>query len=259
MDHMKQNTTNHTADGRPLPGALKLAFTRAANIPAVNDMFNPANKIKFDPNDYVVKREAESFKKQISGGHGTLLVDGRGAAYSLTMAWHTTANDNAGKPYHRYTELGTTLTSMAGFHSAQAVVAAIALHQWWNHNPKNKIVAEILEENIPSQKLFLDTLKWAIVKRKSTAQDITNRCNANVVEDNNDGKPHHWFECKKESLSAMAQALLTMSDRGTLNRKDGYTIPVDLSALNDVGLTRARLEAIASGTTGKRALRAIAP
>lgn len=256
---MQQNTKYHTADGRPLPQSLKLVFTDAARAPAIDDMFNPANKIKIDPMDYVVKREASIFNKQIKEGHGTLLVDHKGAAFSLTMAWHTAANDNKGKPYHRYTEMGTTLTSMAGFHSAQAVVSALALHQWWNHNPKNKIVAEILEENIASQKLFADTLKWSVVKRKSTALDITNRCNANVVEDNNSDKPHHWYECKGEAITAMARAILNMADRGTLNRKDGYSVAIDLSALNDVGLTRPRLEAMAAGITGKRALRAIAP
>jgi hypothetical protein len=256
---MKQNTTFHTADGRPLPTSLKLVFTNAARIPAVNDMFNPANKLKIDPQDYVVKRETSLFNKQMSNGHGTLLVDNKGSAFALTMAWHTTANDNKNKPYHRYTEMGTTLTSMAGFHSAQAVVAALALHQWLNHNPKNKIVAEILEENIASQKLFSDTLQWSIVKRKATTKDISDRCNTNVVEDNNGGKPHHWFECKKESIAAMARAILNIADRGTLNRKDGHSIAIDLSALDDVGLTRPRLEAMASGITAKRALRGIAP
>jgi hypothetical protein len=256
---MTQNLQGHTADGRPLPKSLKLVFTDAARMPAINDMFNPANKSKIDPQDYVVKREASVFDKQVKNGHGSLLVNEKGAAFALTMAWHTAANDNNGKPYHRYTELGTTLTSMAGFHSAQAVVAALALHQWWNHNPKNKLVAEILEENGASQKLFRDTMQWSVIKRAATAKDINDRCNANVVEDNNGGKPHHWFECKKESLSAMARTLLAMQDRGTLNRKDGHQIAIDLSALNDVGLTRARLEALAAGVTGKRILRGIAP
>ena len=254
---MTQNLTAHTADGRPLPKSLKLVFTDAARLSAINDMFNPAHKSKIDPHDYVVKRESGIFEKQIKGGHGSLLIDEKGAAFALTMAWHAAANDNKGKPYHRYTEMGTTLTSMAGFHSAQAVVAALVLHQWWNHNPKNKLVAEILEENGASQKLFRNTMQWSVIKRAATIQDINNRCNANVVEDNNGGKPHHWFECKKESLSAMARALLAVQDCGALNRKDGHKIAIDLSALNDVGLTRPRLEALAAGVTGKRALRNI--
>ncbi len=250
---------NTTPDGQTLPLSLKLVFTKAANGSAVHRMFDPAIKSKIDPQDYVVKRESKTFEKQINGGHGTLLVDKNGEPFALTMAWHTVANDNKGKPQHIYTETGTTLTRLPGFHSAQAVVAALVLHQWWNHNPKKKIAAEILKENIPSRKLFEETFRWRTIANPATAKKINDLCNGNVVEDNNGGKPFSWYTCEKETLTYLAKSLLTMMDRGTLNRKDGATIALDLSELDKVGLTRARLEALAGGTTSKRELKKLAP
>lgn len=250
---------NTTPDGQTLPLSLKLVFTKAANNHAVHRMFEPAIKSKIDPQDYVVKRESKTFEKQINGGHGTLLVDNKGEPFALTMAWHTIANDNKGKPQHRYTETGTTLTRLPGFHSAQAVVAALVLHQWWNHNPRKRIVAEILKENIPSRKLFEETFRWRSVTRPATTKEINDLCNATVVEDNNGGKPFTWYTCEKETLTNLAKSLLTLMDRGTLNHKDGRTIALDLSDMDKIGLTRARLEALAAGTTSKRELKKLAP
>lgn len=244
-----------TIDGQPLPLSLKLAFTNAAQAKAVYGLFDPTIKSKIDPMGYVVKRESGLFEKQIKGGHGTLLVDDKSNAYALTMAWHAAAKDQS----HCYTETGTTLTRLGGFRSAQVVVAALVLQQWWQAAPKKKIVAEILEENSPSRRIFEDLFMWRRINRKATAQDISNHCNGNVVEDLNPGKRHFWYACEKESLPFMARSLLTLMDGGMLNRKDGQQIAIDLSALNQIGLSRPRLEALASGTVSKRELRKLAP
>lgn len=246
---------NLTIDGQPLPISLKLAFTNAAQAGAVHKLFEPAIKSKIDPMGYVVKREAALFEKQINGGHGSILVDEQGNAHALTMAWHAVANDHT----HRYTETGTTLTRLAGFRSAQVVISALVLQQWWQTPPRKKIVAEILEENIPSRRIFEDLFQWRRIKRKATAQDIDQHCNGNVVEDLNPGKRHFWYACDKESLPHMARSLLTLMDDGTLKRKDGQQIAIDLSAMKEIGLSRPRLEALANGTMSKRALKKLAP
>ena len=244
-----------TIDGQALPPSLKLVFTNAAREGAVYGLFDPAIKSKIDPSGYVVKREAAQFEKQIRGGHGTMLVNDKGEAFALTMAWHAAANDNT----HRYTETGTTLTRLQGFHSAQVVAAALVLKEWWSAPPQKKIVAEILEENIPSRRIFENLFAWRRINRKDTARDIDAHCNGNVVEDLNPGKKHFWYACEGKALPPMARSLLTLMDGGALNRKDGEKIQIDLSAMEEIGLSRARLEAIAAGTVSKRALRKLAP
>lgn len=250
-----QDNNRTTIDGQPLPSSLKLAFTNAIRQQAVNNLFDPAIKTKIDPMGYVVKRDAALFDRHIRGGHGSLLVNDQGDVFSLTMAWHAVANDNT----HRYTETGTTLTRLQGFHSGQVVAAALVLKEWWNTPPKKKIVSEILEENIPSRKVFENLFHWRRINRKTTAQDIDAHCNGNVVEDLNPGKKHFWYVCDDKSLPPMARSLLTLMDQGALIRKDGTQIKIDLSAMNEAGMSRARLEAIANGTVSRRALRKIAP
>lgn len=251
--------SNTTPDGQALPLSLKLVFTNAANRHAVHQLFDPAIKSKIDPLDYVVKREHTVFEKQIVNGHGIMLVDSAGAPFALTMAWHNAASDKKGNVHNRYTEIGTTLSRLPGFHSAHPVVAALVLNEWWNHNPRKKIVGEILTENMASRKLFETNFCWKPVTSKAMNREIMMMCNDNVVEDNNDGKPHSWYRCEKETLQAMATSILGFMDRGVLTRKDGHAITIDLSAISQTGLTRTRLEAIAAGNTAKRSLRAIAP
>ena len=52
----------------------------------------------------------------------------------------------------------------------------------------------------------------------------------------------------------MAQILLDYQDKGALKNKAGTAIPLDLGALDTIGLTRPRLEKLATGITDKNRL-----
>jgi hypothetical protein len=117
------------------------------------------------------------------------------------------------------------------------------------------MVAEILLENAPSRKAYCRTLGWDRIPVKATVAAIDTACNANVTANDNADKPYMWIRCSRRALANQAHVLLDFMDKGELKDKQGNIIKLDLTALNDAGLTRARLEAMAEGEANKRVLR----
>ncbi|MCB9990598.1 MAG: hypothetical protein H6867_04350 [Rhodospirillales bacterium] len=240
-----------TADGKPVPSKLKLAFSKAADNARISVMFDPAVKLKIDPKNYVVKREKAIFDHTISQGHAAFLYDtARGDVHTLSMAYQI--EDKAANDPHKHTEIGTSITRLAGYKSAQLVIAALVLKEWWDCPPQaGLIVTEILPDNGPSLKAYRDHLGWEPVKDEQTAKELHDLCNENIAAEDK-GRPTIWFACTNAVLPKLAAILLQHMDSPALHNKyTGSSIDLDLSALDKIGLTRARLEAISKGITDR--------
>ncbi|PJB69777.1 MAG: hypothetical protein CO093_09705 [Alphaproteobacteria bacterium CG_4_9_14_3_um_filter_47_13] len=155
--------------------------------------------------------------------------------------------------HHLHTEIGTTLTRLAGFKSAQIAVAAIALKEWWRNPPDDMIVTEILPANNSSLHLYRDALGWEPVTNPAKTKELHRLCNE-YIDPADKGRATIWFCCNKSVLPKMAQILLDYQDKGALKNKAGTAIPLDLGALDTIGLTRPRLEKLATGITDKNRL-----
>lgn len=243
----------------PLPGNLRLAFTTATNKPAIEELFDPRVKQGIDPDAQVAGRSGDIFAQHIANGHGGFLQDDKGTIYTLTMAWHLKEDDDQHKR-PRHTEIGTALTRLQGFHSASVVIAALTLKEWWSSSlPRGVIAGEVSNSNIPSTKLFRDTLGWKPIMDARMLAHINKLSYAGVINYDHKDDSKTWYQADRQSRQKLARIILDFMDRGTLLNKQGTAIKLDLSALEETGLTRPRLEALASGISTKKALRAIAP
>ncbi len=256
MENAVLRWAHRTIDGRPLPGALTLAFTEATHIPRIYRLFDRDIKSRIDPTNYVVKRERNVFEDAIERGGGAVLYDPKnGDVHSLTMAYHVKSMKSflQDKP-HEYTEIGTSLTRLAHYRSAPVVAAAIALKEWWEGDNQTKIVTEILPDNVPSLGVYKNKLGWQAVDDDKQIHDMHTLCNESIsLEDKN--RPTIWFEVNKAALSTMATLVLKYKDEGRLKHSGkAPDIALDLGALDDIGLTRKRLEAVARGHTNKELL-----
>ncbi|QQG35923.1 MAG: hypothetical protein HYS17_10535 [Micavibrio aeruginosavorus] len=241
----------------PLPGALRLAFSTAAHQPAIKRLFDPAIKNSIDPDGQVAGREGETFSRHVVQGHAAVLEDGQGNTHTLTMAWHLAASGDT-QPRPRHIEIGTALTCLPGFHSASVVTSALALAEWWRPTlPRGLIAAEVGNDNIPSVKLFRNTLGWRPLKDPKAIREINGLSYANVVDYSHTDDSKTWYVCARAARVKAAATLLAFMDRGNLIHKDGRSIPLDLSALASIGLTRPHLEALARGITTKKDLRSL--
>lgn len=240
-----------TADGEIIPSRLRLAFSKAADIGRLGRFFSPAIKSKIDPQNFVVKREKAIFESAIAGGHAAFLYDtASGEAFTVTMAYHV--NDKNGE--HRHTEIGTSITRLGGYKSAQLVIAALVLREWWEGAPKGLIVTEILPTNRPSLKVYRDHLGWSPVKEEEQVEELHRLCNEFIAPEDK-GRQTIWFSCAVDILPKMAQILLDYLDNPTLRNKfTGHAVNLDLGELAAIGLTRNRLEALAKGITDKNLL-----
>lgn len=240
-----------TADGQPAPSKLKLAFSRAADGPRISKILDPAVKSKIDPNAFVIKRSKTAFNNAVANGRAAFLHDAAtGEVRTLSMAYHT--HDEKGQ--HKYTENGTSITSLAGYGSAPLVISALVLSQWWKSPPSGMIVAEILAHNKPSRSVYEGKLGWQPITDKAKADDVQKLTDMTLPPSER-GQVAPWYSCPDSALPKLARVLLDYMDRGTLvNKHTGHSIDLDLSALEGTGLTRARLEMIARGIVSKTLL-----
>ncbi len=238
------------------PPRLKLEFSKASDYGRINAMFDPAVKGKIDPQRYVVTRADGELKKAITSGGCAFLGDTKtGEVQTMAVAYEV----RDGNIKHAYTELGTTLSRMSGYGSAQLVVAALALREWWENPPQNMIVTEIRPDNKPSVKTYAMHLGWRQVSNPKTVADLHRLCNETVSPQDRDDSGL-WFHCDDSVITHQARILLSFMDQGgVLQRQTRKKVDVDFSALDDIGLTRKRLTAIALGTTDRKKLAALAP
>lgn len=241
-----------TADGALIPSKLRLAFSQAADNGRISKLFDPAIKGKIDPHNFVVKRDKSVFDRTIGQGGAAFLYDAvSGEVHTLTMAYQI---DDKNSGQHLHTEIGTSLARIAGFRSAQLVVAAMALKDWWNDPPGGLIMTEILPTNGPSLHLYRDKLGWKPVTDQNTVDELHRLCNEYIAPEDK-GRQTLWFCADSSVLPKMAQILLDYMDQGVLdNKHTGQTIDIDISALDAAGLTRKRLENIARGITDRAML-----
>ena len=244
-----------TADGAPLPSKLRLAFSQAADIARVGRMFDPAVKDSIDPKRFVVRREKSVFESTIASGKAAFLYDtANGEVHTLTMAYPIRDKQSGN---HDHTEIGTSITRLAGFKSAQIVIAAMILKEWWEDPPSGMIVTEILPDNAPSLHVYRDQLGWTPVTDTETVETLHRLCNESISAEDK-GRQTVWFCCGNAVLPKLAQILIDHMDKGALHNKySGETIDLDLQAMDDIGLTRRHLELIARGITDKGMLRAM--
>lgn len=242
-----------------LPGQLRLSFSIAADIPRIEALFDPAVKSTIDPQGQVAGRDRKLLHAHIAEGRAGILQDDQGHVHTLSMAWYLSAPDDRNfRP--RHTEIGSAMTRLPGFHSAAPVIAALALREWWSFTlPRGIMAGEVSNDNIPSQKLFRDTLGWKPMTDKRILKGLNDLSYAGVVNYAHQADQKTWYQIDKPARQKLARILLDFMDRGTLVNKQGTTIKLDLSCLEHCGLTRPRLEALADGITSKKALRAIAP
>lgn len=255
---------------------LKLAFSQAADRKRVSRVFDPEVKKTFDPNGYVVKREEKVFNETIDESRAAFLYDPDAdnhddGVLTLTMAYHVyrDKDDKAASTQHAYTEIGTSITRLSGFSSAKYVIAAMALREWWENPPQEMIVTEILPSNGPSLHTYTSTLGWEAITSAAKSKELHDLCNENIAPEDQ-GNATKWFMLASDTLKECAEVILSsltpdatgnydLANAQLYNKKTGETRDMDLSALNDVGLTYERLKEIARGTTNKTTLQKLKP
>lgn len=243
----------------PLPGKLTLEFSRAADKPRLMYMFNPAVKNVSDPNGFVAQREPAVIDHALARGGVLFLNDEHGEAQTVTATYHLHDKNQPRTQRHRYTEVGTTLARLPGFNSARLAITAMTLKEWWTAAPRERFIAEIDVANSGSLHTFFNGLKWKHVTDKNKTTALQSLCDEGLAPSER-GLPVEWFTTTPAVLKNQARILLDFMDQGGLiNKKTGTLIPVDFSALDHVGLTRKRLEAMAAGTLKRRDLLAIQP
>jgi hypothetical protein len=255
------------SNARVTPGSLKLEFSKAADYDRIQALFEPVTLRQIDPQGFVVKRLDADFRAAIAVGSAGFLSDKKGDIQTLTIAYHTFINENrAPTQTHDYTEFGTGLSRIPGFNSAQLVMAALAIHEWWAYPPAEKIFNEINNTNLPSVKTYRDHLAWEEITDQKEIDTLFDCCYRNVAQDCGAGigkppPPEHrvnesFYVLTDKALATHARILLEfMKQGGLLNKRTQDKIPVDFSVLDDLGLTRSRLEALAAGQTSREQLR----
>jgi|GEM_PF-928271 len=249
-------------------GWLKLCFSNAVDRPRLDSFFDPANKNKIDPSEYVLVRETAFFDPALND-HTAFLEDQDGKIRTVTLAYHLNDPINPPKTGHDFTEIGTTLTDINGFQAGVLIIAACSMKEWWLSPPNRIFAAMVKDNNIPSQKTF-QKLGWDKVNDDHLADEIgaaadqtlQNQAQTFVQKkqstDPNDAQT--WHIMTPYSLCMQAQILIHFMDAGELfNRKTGERIDIDLSCLDTIGLTRSRLEALANGQLNKNILENIDP
>jgi hypothetical protein len=249
--------------------SLKLEFSKAADYDRINALFDPAIKQKVDPQGFVVLRTEEAFRKAAADGSVCMLTDQADEIQTITIAYRTFIDPapTAGQR-HEYTEIGTGLSRVPGYNSAQLIMAALAIHEWWSAAPKQAMVNEIDNGNAPSVKTYRDTLKWEEIRNQQEISLLFDLTYRNVAQDMGagTGKPPPAAKRANETFYYFTDAALAVHVRillefikqgGLLNKKTGHTIPVDFSALDYAGLTRPRLDAISNGVVDRIQLAAI--
>ncbi len=257
---------------KAMPITLKLEFSGIADFERISRMFEPDVKSVLDPDNHVVKRLHSVFKKAVYMGSVTFLSDGNGDIRTMTIAYHAyVEKDHLPDVQHDHTELGSTLSFIPGYKSASLVTVVLALREWINNPPIQKIAANVEPENIAAAKI-IEVLGWQLIKDKGQLASIDAACWRTVLDETDptgqtgfEGVPKGlesmaWFECNEKVLVKQARVVLDFMDHGGIvNKKTEHFIPVDFSNLEKEGLTRPLLEAIAGGITSRDALAKIAP
>lgn len=246
-----------TVDGTKIPLSLKLEFSKAADAERLDRLFAPSLKKKVDPHNFVVRRDGDVLAHTITNGGAAFLSGKKGAVYAVTISYPMREDKNSADNTADYKEVGTTMARMGGYSSAKLVISALALKEWWSQPPRNMIMAEIDPDNAPSLHAFT-ALGWQPINDKDTEDRLFRLCNETIAPEDQ-GNLTVWLNGSHQTaLTTMAKTVLAYMDQGGLvNKRTGHKVAVDFNALSDAGLTRKRLEAMASGNTKRKSLLAL--
>jgi hypothetical protein len=257
------------SSAKPLPRIIRLEFSKAADFKRCSEILDPQVMKQYDPDGYVAGRLTETFRRAVNDGCVAMMSDEHGTVLAVSVNYQVHNDENA-KPgaQHDYTELGSVLSRFPGYNAANPAACAAALKEWWQTPPKEAYVTEIKHSNIPPIKMY-KALGWEPVDENGPKyEDLITAAYKTVPGP--DGTGHAapppkdqrgdigFYAHTDRSAVSEAKILLAVLNQGGLyNKRDNTTIPVDFSAMDGIGLTRPRLEALARGVTDKKAILAI--
>lgn len=247
---------------KALPARLKLSFSKAADEKAIHRLFEPHIKADIDPEDSVWKRQELYFNDAIDKGHAAILTDDNGHVHGLCFGYATSLDGDMDKSPPEFVETGSVMTTIPGYSTAKVVVSAITLKHWWEAEPTESFSSAIKENNLAS-KISFEKMGWEKTKDPELSQKISDCCDQNTIPPENkpgvETESENWYVLGPEAIQTKAKILLDYMQSGVLlNKATGHEIELDLSALEDIGLSIPRLEAMAyDGITDKDQLAAI--
>ena len=251
MPNLGENVA--VGDTKPLENSLKLAFSAAHDFHRINEMLAPDIGDSSHPNRFLADRLSTAFARAVAGGSAAFMEDATGELKAVTVAYHLNAAEDP--DLHTHTELGSTSSAMPGYSIANLVVAALALREWLHNPPAEMIAAKIRPENIPSLKVYKEALGWAPIEDRALHAQLTDASRQTMADPSNPLNGREWYALKDVVIKKQAETVLGFMEQGGLvNKQTGDFIPVDFSALEKEGLTRARLEALAAGVTTRNKL-----
>lgn len=242
-----------------IPASLKLHFSTAANKDAIHHLFTEDVKSIIDPRNNVFKRQEFYFNDAIDKGHAALLTSDQGDIFSMAFGYPSSLDGDHTKTPPDFVEVGTVISTFAGFNTAKVVISAITLKQWWEAEPTVSFASAIKHDNHASIISF-QKMGWHAIHDEDLIEKINLSCNQNIIppekSEDEDSPEENWFVLGPDAIAAKAHTLLEHMSRGTLyNKYSNEQVDLDLSALEEIGLTRPRLEAIAyDGITDKEEL-----
>lgn len=267
---MSTPTPSETHSEMQKPRSLKLEFSKAADYDRLNAAFDPKRLHTIDPHGFVARRLESHFKQAVENGDAAFLADNDAPSdeqvKGMLIAYHFPEyiNDTPVENTHTYTEFGTAMSYIPGYGSAKLIMAALALKEWLQHPPSKKYVNEIENINTASARTYRDHLKWEAVIDEQERSELFDILYRNVTSDSGQGvgkppppskqKDKTFYSLTNHALQIHAQILLDYIDAGGITNKQGEFIPVDFSALDEEGLSYARLTAIANGETSRQAI-----
>ena len=242
----------------PLPQSLTLRFSTADDSTRINHALDPAVKTEFDPDEHAVKRLSTAFNAAVEAGCLALLCDETGEVKTLTIAYHVGGTKDT--PEH--TNFGTSLSLIPGYKSARVVIAALALREWIKHRPSVCLAAGIVPDNAPSIKTYHHALGWKPMTDEALIAAVADAAWQTLPDPSDPSgetplthapealKTVGWYQCDEEAIARQAQVLLDFMEAGCLMcTQTGGHISIDMTALEQEGITRAKLGEMARSRT----------
>jgi hypothetical protein len=123
-------------------------------------------------------------------------------------------------------------------------------------------MTEIKNDNVAPQKIY-KALGWEPVADGPLIDELIEAAYKTCPEDAPEGEDRKkigYYYCPDKAIAVQAGLVLKFMDAGgVVNPKTGDFIPVDFSELEDVGLTRPRLTAMANGLLDREHIKKIVP
>jgi hypothetical protein len=217
--------------------SLKLIFATPADEGRILSVYNSGE-------EKIYRRKRSIFMKSLENGSIVFLEDEAWNIQSIAFAFHENAPGNHGNSQD-YTEIGSVLSLLPGYSSAELLVSLLVLKEWRKTPPRQYMVATIDPDNGPSLRVFRNLLLWSKIYDPELCESLA-RASWNACADQTDpsgersievltDKMLHswdWYECPEEHLPFQAETALKFLDRrGLVHKRTGHFLPVDFSIL----------------------------